>query len=69
MGFNEKREFAQLEKDLEALEIRKTELETLLNSGITDHEELMAASNEIKQVLEDLETKTDRWLELSELDG
>ena len=36
MTFKEKREFEQLEEEMEKLEARKNELEELLNSGEND---------------------------------
>jgi len=67
MGFKEKREFEALEARLAELETRKTDLESLLASGALPHAELTAHSAELGQVLRDLESKTDRWLELSEM--
>lgn len=67
MGFKEKREFEQLEKDLEWLESRKVELSGLLNSGEPDHTRLLAWSAEMERVLSDIERCSDRWLELSEM--
>jgi ABC transport system ATP-binding/permease protein len=69
LTFKEKFEYEQLTRDVETLEIRKMELTLLLNSGETDHEKLMAWSEEIGKLVTDLETKSDRWLELSEFVG
>jgi ABC transport system ATP-binding/permease protein len=69
LTFKEKFEYEQLTKDIETLEARKAELTQLLNSGETDHEKLMAWSEEIGKIVTDLETKSDRWLELSEFAG
>ena len=67
LGFNEKREFEQLEKDIEELNAKKAEIEQFLNSGTTDHEELQAKAEEIQIIIESLDKKEMRWLELSEL--
>ena len=67
MGFNEKREFEQLEKDIEELNARKTKIEEFLNSGTTNHTELQEKSEEIQKIIDLLDEKEMRWLELSEL--
>ena len=67
LGFNEKREFGRLEVEIEKLEKRKNELNITLNNPNISHEELIQSSEELGKVIEDLEIKTDRWLELSEL--
>lgn len=68
LSYKEKLEFEQLEKDLEQLEVRKGELTNLLDTTITDHEELMNITKEFGDVTAELDTKTDRWLTLSEFD-
>ncbi len=65
-SYKEKLEFEQLEKDLEQLEIKKEGLANLLNETVTDHEELMKITKELGEVTIELDTKTDRWLTLSE---
>ncbi len=67
MGFNEKREFGLLEKDIPKLEKKKAELTTAMEAIIDDHEKLMRLSEEFQQVSTELEMKEMRWLELSEL--
>lgn len=67
LSYKEKLELEQLEKDLESLEIKKEELSTLLNENISDHEELLKATKEFGEITTELDTKTDRWLILSEL--
>ncbi len=66
LSYNEQREFKNLEGEIEKLTAQKAELESLLNSGETDHEKLTAWSQEIEQVQNDLDEKELRWLELSE---
>ncbi|MCL4115071.1 UNVERIFIED_CONTAM: hypothetical protein GTU68_049485 [Idotea baltica] len=65
LSYNEKREFESLETEIEKLEEQKADLENKLGGG-GDAQQIMDWSNEISVVLVDLETKTDRWLELSE---
>ncbi|MGB1032973.1 MAG: ATP-binding cassette domain-containing protein, partial [Flavobacteriales bacterium] len=66
-GFNEKYEFDQLGKDIETLEAKKKELETLLIDPTIDIELMTESSKELGAIMKDLEEKEFRWLELSEL--
>ncbi len=66
LSYNEKREFEQLEKDLETLESRKKEIEVVLSQPSDDHEQLMTLSKELGEIIEQIDLKSDRWLELSE---
>ena len=66
LSFKEKEEFKQLEKDMDALEQEKETLtQKLSDAGITN-EEIMTAGNRLSEVVQALESKSDRWLELSE---
>lgn len=69
MGFKEKREFDQLEKEIPALEAKRLELEAALSTVIDNHEELLKLSTTFEQIRKDLEHKEMRWLELSELEN
>ncbi len=69
LSFKEKRELEQLEIDLEALELKKAQLENELNSGNLGHEELHQMSEGLAQTRSQLDEKEMRWLELSELEG
>lgn len=66
LSYNEQREFKQLEKDIEALETEKANLEEQLNTPNAPHEELMQWSQRIGEIMELLDEKEMRWLELSE---
>ncbi len=66
--FNEKKEYEQLEKEIEQMETRKTEIIETMNSGsITEHEELRALATELENINAQLEEKEFRWLELADL--
>lgn len=66
LSFKEKEEFKQLEKDMDTLEQEKESLtQKLSDAGITN-EEIMTAGNRLSEVVQALESKSDRWLELSE---
>ncbi|RKD96906.1 ABC-F family ATP-binding cassette domain-containing protein [Marinifilum flexuosum] len=66
LSFNEKREFEQLEVDLEALNTEKEELETTMSSGTLANDELMQKASRIEEVINLIDEKELRWLELSE---
>lgn len=66
LSYKEKLEFENLEKELPLLEVKKAALASKLNVTITDHEELMALTQELGDLTTAIDTKTDRWLELSE---
>lgn len=67
MSFQEQREFEQLEKDLAQLETEKSELETALSSGTLNGDELVTKSNRVAEIIDLLDEKEMRWLELSEI--
>ena len=67
MTFKEKREFEQLEKDLETLNAEKAALSEKMNSGSLPYDELQAASERFGALSAEIDEKELRWLELSEL--
>ena len=67
MSFNEKREYEQLEKDIEALEAEQKRLEEELCSGTLSVEALTEKSKRLPVLKDELDEKSMRWLELSEL--
>ena len=67
MSFKEKRELELLEKEIETMEQEKKQLEDQLTQGSLPYEQLQAAASRIGQLLELLDEKSMRWLELSEL--
>ncbi len=69
LSFKERQEMDQLEKDMNALNQEKTQIENALNSGTLSPEELMTKSNRIGEILTVLDEKEMRWLELSEIDS
>lgn len=66
LNFNEQREYESLEREIEQLEKEKADAETLMNSGIKDYEELNKLSSRIGELMELIDTKTLRWMELDE---
>ena len=69
LSFKEKRELEQLEKDIERLENEKRELEEALCSGTLSVEDLTAKSKRLPQLSDELDEKSMRWLELSEIEN
>lgn len=67
LSFNEKREFEQLGEEIPELEAEKAALETEMSSGTLSTEELIAKSERIAALIEEIDAKSMRWLELSEL--
>jgi len=66
LSFNEKREFEELDTLIPKLEEEKVQLETELSSGTLSNEELLNKSTRISQLIEEIDEKTLRWMELSE---
>ena len=67
LTFKERKEFEALEVEIPLLEAEKAELETAMSSGTLSNDELLAKSERIAKVIEEIDEKTMRWLELSEL--
>ena len=67
MTFKEKYEFEQLEKAIAALEDEKKQIETALSSGAISVDEITNLSKRLPLLNEELDEKSMRWLELSEL--
>lgn len=68
LSYKEGREFDQLSSDIEKLELRKKELTGFLQKGSDNYQDLMQWSDELEELMHDLDTKSERWLELSEFD-
>lgn len=66
LTFNEKREFEQLEKDIADLENEKAQLESEISSGTLSSDDLISKSNRVGKIMNILDEKETRWLELSE---
>ena len=68
MTYKEKREFEQLEHDIAALEAEQRSLEDALCSGALSIEELTEKSKRLPLLKDELDEKSMRWLELSEIE-
>ncbi|GAF02989.1 ABC-F family ATP-binding cassette domain-containing protein [Saccharicrinis fermentans] len=69
LSFKEKMEMKQLEQDMEALNAEKESIEAILNSGSIDADLLTEKAKRISEVINLLDEKEMRWLELSEIEG
>lgn len=67
MTYKERLEYQQLTKDIDALEKEKKEIEAALCSGTLGVEELTEKSKRLPVLSDELDEKSMRWLELSEL--
>ena len=69
LSYKEKREMEQLEKDIAVLEEEKKQIEEALCGGTTSVDEITAMSKRLPLLNEELDEKSMRWLELSEIDN
>ncbi|MCQ2375456.1 MAG: ABC-F family ATP-binding cassette domain-containing protein [Salinivirgaceae bacterium] len=67
MSYKETKEFEQLSTDIEKLETEKAEIENLLSGGESDAKKIMELSQRFDLIVKEIDSKTERWLELSEL--
>jgi ATP-binding cassette subfamily F protein uup len=68
LSFKEKRELEALEVQIPEMEVQKSEIEqTLYNNPPEGFTELQKLSEQLATLSEQIETATDRWLELSEI--
>jgi ATP-binding cassette subfamily F protein uup len=66
LSFKERRELEELDALIPKLEEERTIIENELSGGTLSADELMAMSKRIGELIEEIEEKTMRWLELSE---
>lgn len=69
LSFSEKREYDGLQGEIAKLEKQKSEWAEKMNGGSTDHTELQKWSKKIESLIEEIDSKTLRWLELDELNS
>ena len=66
--YKEKIEFEQLEKDIAALEAEQKSIENALSGGTITVEVITEMSKRLPIIKDEIDKKSMRWLELSELD-
>lgn len=66
LSFKEKKEYEDLEKEIEQLEQKKAGIVEKLNSGKGSHSELADWAQEVEKIIKTIDAKSERWLELGE---
>ena len=66
-SYKEKTEFEQLGKDIASLEAEQAEIEAQLSSGALSVDEITEKSKRLPILKDELDEKSMRWLELSEI--
>lgn len=66
LSYHEKKEYGRLEGEIEKLEEEKEALEEKFNNNAGSYDEMMKWSKRMEEIIEQIDTKSDRWLELSE---
>ena len=66
LSFKEKLEYETLERDIEKLESDKREMTASLSQGNLNGAQVLELGEQLAEVVELIELKTNRWLELSE---
>ena len=69
MTFKEKVELKNMEGEIEVLENEKALLTEKLSDSSLTNTDLMNAGNRLGEVVKELEMKSDRWLELADMEG
>ena len=69
LTYKERLELQQIEKDLEEWEQEKSDIEAALCTGTLSSDELTVKSKRIAELVDLIDEKTMRWLELSEIEG
>ncbi len=66
LTFQEQKEFQKIEREIKDLEQKKEEIEKMFADGkVTDEASIEKKANELKSILKKMETKEERWFELS----
>ena len=65
LTFNEQKEFQKIEREIKDLEAKKKEIEHIFATTELNHEEIDKKSSELQKIISDLESKEERWFELS----
>jgi len=65
LSHQEKKEFKRLEKEIKNLEKSKLQIEELFSKNEIPQEDIEAESVKLQEIIDELEIKEDRWLELS----
>jgi ATP-binding cassette subfamily F protein uup len=66
LTFNEQKEYGRLENEITGHEAERESLLQQLGTGTMSHDELLRLSNRIAELEQLIDSKTNRWVELSE---
>lgn len=65
--FEQRKDFARLEKEIKKLEDRKAEINTMFEDSSMSHDRIMELSSELEKINVQIEEKETRWFELVDL--
>ena len=65
LTFNEQKEYQKIEKEIKDLEIEKTKIEQLFSEGKIADADIEKKAKELENIISKMETKEERWFELS----
>ncbi|HZY78900.1 MAG TPA: ABC-F family ATP-binding cassette domain-containing protein [Cyclobacteriaceae bacterium] len=66
-SFKEKKEYEEIQKEIERLESEKKSITEKLNDASLSHQQLSELGRRIEEITKELDEKTNRWLELDEI--
>ncbi len=67
LSYNEQKEYKQLERDIKKMEAKKAELQAKFADTTLSGDEIASLSIELGELSDSIDTKTERWFELSAL--
>ena len=65
LSFNEQKEYQKIEKEIKELESQKVAIEQLFSDGKVADEDIEQKAKELEAIIQKIETKEERWFELS----
>ncbi len=65
LTFNEQKEYQKIEREIKDLELEKGRIEQLFSDGKVADTDIEKQANELQQIIRKIETKEERWFELS----
>lgn len=69
LSFNEQKEFSKIERELKKLENKKADIESIFADKNLEGDELIEMSKKLEVIVNDIEEKEMRWMELAEKMG
>lgn len=65
LSYTEQKEYKKLEKEIQQLEVQKDKIQSRFSTESLNGEEVDTLSMQLKQVIDSIDRKTERWFELS----